>query len=168
MTIDNDAYWDSILYDYHHDLTNGFIGNNWQLEVSSQPIAKAILNGGSVNFASIGNMTYQLHRNGEQQMIGFKEWPKIARLNRPVVITEKIDGTNSCVIVTSTRGYQFPGSGATVESETDGCGRYWSGIGDKLPGVIVDTFNGPMVVGGSRLYEARRNCYLPRSSSYFI
>jgi RNA ligase len=30
----------------------------------------------------------------------FKEWPKIARLNRECIITEKIDGTNGCVIVT--------------------------------------------------------------------
>lgn len=29
----------------------------------------------------------------------FKEFPKIPRLNRPVVITEKIDGTNACVVV---------------------------------------------------------------------
>lgn len=27
----------------------------------------------------------------------FKEWPKIPRLNRDVVLSEKIDGTNSCV-----------------------------------------------------------------------
>lgn len=30
----------------------------------------------------------------------FKEFPKIARLNRPCIITEKIDGTNGCIIVT--------------------------------------------------------------------
>lgn len=30
----------------------------------------------------------------------FKAWPKIARLNREVIITEKLDGTNSAVIVT--------------------------------------------------------------------
>lgn len=29
----------------------------------------------------------------------FREWPKMARLNREVVITEKIDGTNACVIL---------------------------------------------------------------------
>jgi hypothetical protein len=29
----------------------------------------------------------------------FRAWPKIARLRRPVVITEKIDGTNACVYV---------------------------------------------------------------------
>ncbi len=32
-------------------------------------------------------------------MSEFKEFPKIARLNREVVITEKIDGTNACIIV---------------------------------------------------------------------
>lgn len=30
-------------------------------------------------------------------MIEFKPWPKIARLNRDIVITEKIDGTNAAV-----------------------------------------------------------------------
>jgi len=30
----------------------------------------------------------------------FKEWPKIPRWDRPVVITEKLDGTNACVVVT--------------------------------------------------------------------
>ena len=32
-------------------------------------------------------------------MIEFKEFPKISRLNRGVIITEKLDGTNACVIV---------------------------------------------------------------------
>jgi len=32
--------------------------------------------------------------------IAFEAWPKIARLNRDCIITEKIDGTNSAVIVT--------------------------------------------------------------------
>lgn len=32
-------------------------------------------------------------------MIEFKEFGKIARLNREVVITEKLDGTNACVVV---------------------------------------------------------------------
>lgn len=34
------------------------------------------------------------------QVIEFKEFPKIARLNREVIVTEKIDGTNAAVIVT--------------------------------------------------------------------
>lgn len=29
----------------------------------------------------------------------FREWPKIARLNREMIVSEKIDGTNACVIV---------------------------------------------------------------------
>lgn len=29
----------------------------------------------------------------------FKEFPKIPRLNRTVIVTEKIDGTNACVVV---------------------------------------------------------------------
>jgi hypothetical protein len=32
--------------------------------------------------------------------IEFEAWPKIARLNRSMVITEKIDGTNAAVIIT--------------------------------------------------------------------
>jgi hypothetical protein len=32
--------------------------------------------------------------------IEFKEWPKTPRLLRNITITEKIDGTNACVIVT--------------------------------------------------------------------
>lgn len=32
--------------------------------------------------------------------IEFQPWPKIARLNRGMVITEKVDGTNAAVIVT--------------------------------------------------------------------
>lgn len=32
-------------------------------------------------------------------MIEFQPWPKIPRLFRPVTITEKIDGTNACVVV---------------------------------------------------------------------
>lgn len=30
----------------------------------------------------------------------FVSWPKIARLNRDMVVTEKIDGTNAAIIVT--------------------------------------------------------------------
>lgn len=34
-----------------------------------------------------------------QGMIEFKEWPKIARLSRECVITEKIDGTNASIYI---------------------------------------------------------------------
>lgn len=33
------------------------------------------------------------------QSLEFKAWPKIPRLNRDIIITEKIDGTNAAVIV---------------------------------------------------------------------
>jgi hypothetical protein len=33
-------------------------------------------------------------------MIEFKEFPKIARLNREVIVTEKIDGSNAAVVIT--------------------------------------------------------------------
>lgn len=33
-------------------------------------------------------------------MSEFVPFPKIPRLNRPVVVTEKIDGTNACIVVT--------------------------------------------------------------------
>lgn len=36
----------------------------------------------------------------DQTAVEFKPWGKIARLNREIVITEKLDGTNSAVIVT--------------------------------------------------------------------
>jgi hypothetical protein len=34
----------------------------------------------------------------------FREWPKIPRWNKPISITEKIDGTNACVIVSEDLG----------------------------------------------------------------
>jgi hypothetical protein len=34
------------------------------------------------------------------EQIEFEEWPKIARLNRNIVVTEKIDGTNAAVVIT--------------------------------------------------------------------
>jgi hypothetical protein len=39
----------------------------------------------------------------------FQEWPKIARLNRKIVVTEKIDGTNGVIHVTE-HGDVFAGS----------------------------------------------------------
>jgi hypothetical protein len=47
----------------------------------------------------------------------FKEFDKIPRLNREVTITEKIDGTNACVVVVDEpityRWWQFPKTEAT-------------------------------------------------------
>lgn len=38
--------------------------------------------------------------SGDEAVPAFQEWPKIARLNRSMVITEKIDGTNAAVVIT--------------------------------------------------------------------
>lgn len=41
-------------------------------------------------------------------MVEFKEWPKIPRgLNEQMTITEKIDGTNACIIVKETDSTEF-------------------------------------------------------------
>ena len=37
-------------------------------------------------------------------MTQFRAWPKTPRWNRTIVVTEKIDGTNACVIVTPNEG----------------------------------------------------------------
>lgn len=44
----------------------------------------------------------------------FKAFPKLPRLNRPVVVTEKLDGTNACIIIEEvTEGYN-PDGGFTM------------------------------------------------------
>ena len=52
----------------------------------------------------------------------FKEWPKIARLNRDVVITEKIDGTNACVIVDEDGGVYAQSRSRIITPEDDNHG----------------------------------------------
>ena len=52
----------------------------------------------------------------------FKEWPKIARLNRDVVITEKIDGTNACVIVDEDGGVYAQSRSRIITPEADNHG----------------------------------------------
>ncbi len=39
------------------------------------------------------------HPEEEAQVIEFKPWPKISRIDKPVVVTEKIDGTNAQVTI---------------------------------------------------------------------
>lgn len=57
----------------------------------------------------------------------FRAWPKIARMNRPMLISEKVDGTNAAVIISDEVpfGYgagEFVGSGTIVnlDEATDG------------------------------------------------
>lgn len=78
--------------------------------------------------------------------IEFRAWPKITRLNRPMIVTEKIDGTNAAVIVVAAGNGQRPPIGTPVTGERDSAGEYWSPVGDFLPGVLVETSTGLYVV----------------------
>ena len=49
----------------------------------------------------------------------FKEFPKIARLNRECIITEKIDGTNACVVVAEDGGVWAQSRNRLLAHETD-------------------------------------------------
>ena len=94
-------------------------------------------------------------------MIEFQEWPKIARLNREIVVTEKIDGTNAAVIVQPVGGLQNPGVGSLVTYARDLGGDYWSPVGENLPGIIVDTSEGYMVVAA----QSRKRVISPGKST---
>lgn len=65
----------------------------------------------------------------------FREWPKIARLNREVVVTEKIDGTNAAVIVSDNGDEVFAQSRKrliTPESDNFGFARWVQEHRDEL------------------------------------
>lgn len=60
-------------------------------------------------------------------MIEFKEFPKIARLNREVIITEKIDGTNAAVVISddgTTIAAQSRSRLITVKDDNHGFARW--------------------------------------------
>lgn len=62
-------------------------------------------------------------------MIEFKEFPKIARLNREVIVTEKIDGTNAAVVISEdggTIGAQSRSRIITVDQDNHGFARWVS------------------------------------------
>jgi hypothetical protein len=50
----------------------------------------------------------------------FQAWPKIARLNRPIVVTEKIDGTNAAVVIEQCQPGEesFVGSGLRIGAQS--------------------------------------------------
>lgn len=43
-------------------------------------------------------------------MTEFVEFPKMARLSRECIVTEKIDGTNAAVVIEATEGHEAPGA----------------------------------------------------------
>lgn len=47
-------------------------------------------------------------------MIEFQEFPKIARLSRDVIVTEKIDGTNSQIFIEELEGFSAVGIGGCL------------------------------------------------------
>lgn len=64
----------------------------------------------------------------------FKEFPKMARLNREVIVTEKIDGTNACICITEDGGF-YTGSRTqwiTPEKDNHGFSRWAHDHKDEL------------------------------------
>ncbi len=72
------------------------------------------------------------------EAIEFEAWPKIPRLNRGMVITEKIDGTNAAVIITddgTAIGAQSRNRLITPDADNFGFARW---VADNA-GVLTDT-----------------------------
>ena len=55
-------------------------------------------------------------------MVVFEEFPKIARLNRECVISEKIDGTNSCILIQEDGTIQAASRTRLITPENDNYG----------------------------------------------
>lgn len=70
--------------------------------------------------------------------IEFKAWPKIARLNRDITITEKIDGTNAAIIVSETGdvGAQSRNRLITPDSDNFGFARWVQNHAPKLADLL--------------------------------
>lgn len=70
--------------------------------------------------------------------ITFEEWPKIARLNRNIVVTEKIDGTNAAIIITEDGqiGAQSRNRLITVDDDNYGFARWVFANRDALTDVL--------------------------------
>lgn len=69
-----------------------------------------------------------------EDKIEFQEFPKIARLSRDIIITEKIDGTNAQILITED-GDIFPGSRTkwiTTKDDNHGFAKYVEGNKTEL------------------------------------
>jgi hypothetical protein len=92
--------------------------------------------------------------------IEFREWPKIFRLNREIIVTEKIDGTNACIIVEPAPGSYRDGLTHIME---DG----WPVSADDprattAPGVLVDLHGSRAVVAA----QSRKRVISPGSDNF--
>ena len=56
------------------------------------------------------------------ESIEFKEFPKIARLSRPIIITEKIDGTSGCIYIGEDGQFLVGSRSRWITPETDNFG----------------------------------------------
>lgn len=52
----------------------------------------------------------------------FKEFPKIHRLNREIIVTEKLDGTNACVIITEDGQFGCQSRNRLITPDNDNMG----------------------------------------------
>lgn len=70
--------------------------------------------------------------------IEFEAWPKIARLNRNIVVTEKIDGTNAAVIITEDGqiGAQSRNRLITLDDDNYGFARWVFSNRDALTDIL--------------------------------
>jgi hypothetical protein len=75
--------------------------------------------------------------------IEFKAWPKIARLNREIYVTEKIDGTNAAIIVTETGevGAQSRSRVITPEEDNFGFAAWVQKNADQLREVLGEGYH---------------------------
>lgn len=56
------------------------------------------------------------------QEIEYREWPKTPRLFRDIVVTEKIDGTNACIIITEDGRFAAQSRKRLITPESDNAG----------------------------------------------
>lgn len=71
-------------------------------------------------------------------MIEFQAWPKISRLNRDIIVTEKIDGTNAAVVIDEEGnvGAQSRKRLITPESDNHGFAKWVQDNADALRDVL--------------------------------
>lgn len=61
----------------------------------------------------------------------FVEFPKMARLSRDIIITEKIDGTNASIDITRFEGEEFPSDESIIARTTNKTGSYFIRAGSR-------------------------------------
>lgn len=99
--------------------------------------------------------------------VEFRGFPKIPRLNRDMVITEKIDGTNGCVVVTEDGGVlaQSKNRFATTQQDNQGFAKWVETNANNLykllgPGYHYGEWWGSGIQCGYGLKNGERFFYL--------